>query len=164
MTPAPYNRAALQRIREQRASAIELGWSETHYRRVCRDHGLEPHASAVPSDPGARPAVPFAHVRISEETGILKVADQEVMLPTPAAIAIFATLLHRRRRGVTKPMVGSAFRSLTQRPWSRAYISRSVIELNKAIAPLGLTVSSKTSGYWLAEIDADTSQETSVSQ
>ena len=44
-TSAPYTPATLNRIR-QGASALQLGWREERYVRVCRDHGIEPVAAA----------------------------------------------------------------------------------------------------------------------
>jgi hypothetical protein len=155
MTPAPFTPATLRRIRDQRASAHDLGWSEDRYRRVCRTHGYEPQESrAAALEAAPRPDVPFQDIHFAEENGSLTVGAASIMLPTPAAIIIFAALLYRARRGNFDPMVSSAFRGSNHRAWSRGHISRSVVDLNKAINPLGLTVASRPCvGYWLARMD-----------
>ena len=44
----PFNRDALVLIRKG-ASAAELGWSESFYVRICREHGVQPHVATKPA-------------------------------------------------------------------------------------------------------------------
>lgn len=148
-TPAPFNPATLARIR-QGASAADLWWNEDRYRRVCRDHGIEPAASALSAPANVAPSSPFHEILFDDLRGFLTINHTRMMFKSPCPITVFGVLLQAARKGNDSYFASSVFRSPTGRIWSRAHISRAVESINDTLAGSGFKVESKDAvGYRL---------------
>lgn len=147
-SPVPFTRAAVDLIRKG-ASARDLGWSDGMYARVCRNHGLKV-VEPAPFERPKPPTNPYRLIRYDDGLAVIEFNGRVVSLRSPSDATIFATLLHRARKGDDSLMPSEDFRSSRERKWSTSQFCRLVDRLNETIAPLGLIVETKRgNGYRL---------------
>jgi biotin operon repressor len=178
MTRYPYCRETINLIRAG-YSAAALGWDENFYRRVCRDHGIDPAAAPVIAKAQALPksiaiyCAPIKRPPAIKASKPAREVDPEALPPSNQR-CVYDSNSRRASRGNASVILadgqGAVFAILAALPKgarvsgpviagrlsiSDTSISARIGNLKQAIKPLGLTIHAlrarQRSGFWIAD-------------